>query len=436
MPNRLSVKVWKSTDLPAGWFKRGKTASEKDSIAVESNVKEIIGAVQKRGNAALIELTERFDRAKLTTRELRVTAAETNAAYKNVSQQQINALKLMRERLFSNEKLALQQIGYKTSREGITIQAVMRPIESVGCYVPAGQAVYPSTLVMTTTPAKVAGVQRIVVCSPPTSKGTINPLILVAADICGVDEVYKVGGVQAIAALAYGTETISSVKKIVGPGSKYVTAAKVLVSKDVAIDMPAGPSEVLILADEAANPKFIAADMISQAEHGTDSVAGLVTTSKKLVNDVLQYLDEQSALAQRREIVEKALSTQGFIIMCKEDSEEMAALANAFAPEHLEIMTKAPKDIADRITSAGLILLGSYSPVALSDYGSGTNHVLPTGGFGSAYSGLSALDFMRRISIVESSKEGLERLKNHVKVLTEAENLPNHYKAVEERFVE
>jgi histidinol dehydrogenase len=251
-----------------------------------------------------------------------------------------------------------------------------------------------------------------------------------------VDEVYKVGGVQAIAALAYGTETISSVKKIVGPGSKYVTAAKVLVSKDVAIDMPAGPSEVLILADEAANPKFIAADMISQAEHGTDSVAGLVTTSKKLVNDVLQYLDEQSALAQRREIVEKALSTQGFIIMCKEDSEEMAALANAFAPEHLEIMTKAPKDIADRITSAGLILLGSYSPVALSDYGSGTNHVLPTGGFGSAYSGLSALDFMRRISIVESSKEGLERLKNHVKVLTEAENLPNHYKAVEERFVE
>jgi len=436
MPNRLSVKVWKSADLPAEWFKRGKTASEKDSIAVESKVKEIIGAVQKRGNAALIELTERFDKAKLTTRELRVTALETKAAYKNVSLQQINALKLMRERLFSNEKLALQQIGYKTSREGITIQAVMRPIESVGCYVPAGQAVYPSTLVMTTTPAKVAGVQRIVVCSPPTSKGTINPLILVAADICGVDEVYKVGGVQAIAALAYGTETISSVKKIVGPGSKYVTAAKVLVSKDVAIDMPAGPSEVLILADEAANPKFIAADMISQAEHGTDSVAGLVTTSKKLVNDVLQYLDEQSALAQRREIVEKALSTQGFIIMCKEDSEEMAALANAFAPEHLEIMTKAPKDIADRITSAGLILLGSYSPVALSDYGSGTNHVLPTGGFGSAYSGLSALDFMRRISIVESSKEGLERLKNHVKVLTEAENLPNHYKAVEERFVE
>jgi histidinol dehydrogenase len=427
------MRIWKARELPPNWFKR-KATDEKDSVAVENNVKEIIGAVQKRGNAALIEFTEKFDKTKLTARDLRVTSAEIKAAYKAVSQQQINALKLMREKLFANEKLALQQIGYKTSREGITVQVVMRPIESVGCYVPAGQAVYPSTLVMTTIPAKVAGVQRIVVCSPPTSKGTINPLILVAADICEVDEVYRVGGVQAIAALAYGTETIKPVKKIVGPGSKYVTAAKVQVSKDVAIDMPAGPSEVLVLADEGANPKLVAADMISQAEHGADSVAGLITASKKFADDVLRCLDEQSALAERREIVEKALSTHGFIIVCKEDPDEMASLANAFAPEHLEIMTKTPKDIADKITSAGLILIGPYSPVALSDYGSGTNHVLPTGGFGSAYSGLSALDFMRRVSIVESSKEGLDKLKNHVKVLTEAENLPNHYKAVEARF--
>ena len=433
MRNRLEVRIWKARELPPNWFKR-KATDEKDSVAVENNVKEIIGAVQKRGNAALIEFTERFDKTKLTARDLRVTSAEIKAAYKAVSQQQINALKLMREKLFANEKLALQQIGYKTSREGITVQVVMRPIESVGCYVPAGQAVYPSTLVMTTTPAKVAGVQRIVVCSPPTSKGTINPLILVAADICEVDEVYRVGGVQAIAALAYGTETIKPVKKIVGPGSNYVTAAKVQVSKDVAIDMPAGPSEVLVLADEGANPKLVAADMISQAEHGADSVAGLITASKKFADDVLRCLDEQSALAERREIVEKALSAHGFIIVCKEDPDEMASLANAFAPEHLEIMTKTPKDIADKITSAGLILIGPYSPVALSDYGSGTNHVLPTGGFGSAYSGLSALDFMRRVSIVESSKEGLDKLKNHVKVLTEAENLPNHYKAVEARF--
>jgi histidinol dehydrogenase len=429
------MRVWKANELPPKWFKR-KAIDDKDSEAVENDVKEIIAAVQKRGNAALIEFTERFDKTNLTVRDLRVTSAEIKAAYKAVSQQQVDALKLMREKLFANEKLALQQIGYKTSREGITIHTVMRPIESVGCYVPAGQAVYPSTLVMTATPAKVAGVPRIVVCSPPTTKGTINPLILVAADICEVDEVYKIGGVQAIAALAYGTETIKHVKKIVGPGSKYVTAAKIQVSKDVAIDMPAGPSEVLILADEKADPKLVAADMISQAEHSADSVAGLITPSRKLVEGVLRCLDEQSALAQRREIVEKALTTRGFIIICSEDPDRMAALANAFAPEHLEIMTKAPKDIADKIISAGLILIGPYSPVALSDYGSGTNHVLPTGGFGSAYSGLSALDFMRRISIVESSKEGLDKLRNHVKVLTEAENLPNHYKAVEARFEE
>jgi histidinol dehydrogenase len=429
------MKVWKANELPPQWFKR-KATDDKDSVAVENNIKEIIGAVQKRGNAALIEFTERFDKTKLTARELRVSAEEIKAAYKAVNQQQVDALKLMREKLYANEKLALRQIGYTTAREGITIHTVMRPIESVGCYVPAGQAVYPSTLVMTTTPAKVAGVQRIVVCSPPTSKGTINPMILVAADICQVDEIYKVGGVQAIAALAYGTETIKAVKKIVGPGSKYVTAAKIQVSKDVAIDMPAGPSEVLILADEKADPTLIAADMISQAEHGADSVAGLITASRKLVEGVLRCLDEQSAVAERREIVEKALSTQGFIIISKEDPDEMAALANAFAPEHLEIMTKAPKDIADKIISAGLILIGPYSPVALSDYGSGTNHVLPTGGFGSAYSGLSALDFMRRVSIVESSKEGLDKLRNHVKVLTEAEQLPNHYKAVQARFEE
>ncbi len=435
MRSRLEIKVWKAHELPPNWFNRRK-ADDKDNAEVENSVKEIIEAVKKRGNAALIEFTEKFDKTKLTIRDLRVTPAEIKAAYKAVSQQQVDALKLMRERLFSNEKLALQQIGYKTLREGITIQTVRRPIESVGCYVPGGQAVYPSTLIMTATPAKVAGVPRIVVCSPPTSKGTINPLILVAADICEVNEVYKVGGVQAIAALAYGTETIRPVKKIVGPGSRYVTAAKVQISQDVAIDMPAGPSEVLVLADETAIPKLVAADMISQAEHGADSVAGLITPSKKLAEEVLLCLDELSALAERREIVEKALSTYGFIITCKNDADEMAALANAFAPEHLEIMTKAPKDIADKIISVGLILIGSNSPVALSDYGSGTNHVLPTGGFGSAYSGLSALDFTRRISIVESSKEGLQKLRNHVKVLTEAENLPNHFKAVEARFEE
>jgi histidinol dehydrogenase len=286
---------------------------------------------------------------------------------------------------------------------------------------------------MTAVPAKVAGVPRIVVCSPPTTKGAINPLVLVAADICGVKEIYKVGGAQAIAALAYGTETIKPVRKIVGPGNKYVTTAKILVSKDVAIDMPAGPSEILVLADETGNPRVIALDMISQAEHSEDSVAGLITTSKKLAEEVRGQLKKMATSVDRGEIVTKALEKYGFIITCA-SIDEAVELANVFAPEHVEIMTKAPMEIADRITSAGLILVGPYSPVALSDYSSGTNHVLPTGGFGHACSGLSALDFARRVSIVESSKEGLLSLKNHVKVMTDAENLPNHYKAIEARF--
>jgi histidinol dehydrogenase len=272
-----------------------------------------------------------------------------------------------------------------------------------------------------------------VVCSPPNAEGKVNPLVLVAADICGVNEVYKVGGAQAVAALAYGTETIQPVKKIVGPGSKYVTAAKILVSKDVAIDMPAGPSEILVLADETANPRLIALDMISQAEHGEDSVAGLITTSQRLAEDVQNWLAKAVAGAERGEIVAKALEQYSFIITCK-DMAEAVELANVFAPEHVEIMARNPDKIAEKITSAGLILIGSYSPVALSDYSSGTNHVLPTGGFGSVYSGLSALDFARRVSIVESSRDGLQSVLEHVKVLTAAENLPNHYKAVEARF--
>jgi histidinol dehydrogenase len=310
---------------------------------------------------------------------------------------------------------------------------MLSPLDSVGCYVPGGQAAYPSTVIMTAVPAKAAGVFRVVVCSPPNAQGTLSPLVLVAADICEVNEIYKLGGAQAIAALAYGTETIKPVRKIVGPGNRYVTMAKVLVSRDVAIDMPAGPSEVLVVADETANPKYVAADLISQAEHGIDSVAGLITTSKELADEVLSWLNRMVASAERKTIVKKALEEYGFITLC-DRVDEMVSLANAFAPEHLEIMTQNHMEIVGRITSAGLILLGPYSPVSLSDYGSGTNHVLPTGGFARTFSGLAALDFARRVSVVESSRDGLLELRNHVKILTEAENLPNHRKAVEARF--
>ena len=425
------VKVWKSSALPPNWFKR-QTPEEQTDEQVESDVRAIISQVVKKGDAALIELTEKFDKARLDGKALRVTSREIKDSYNEVSQEQVIALKFMKNKVSAFEKLVLKQVGFKTSMGGITVQNILRPIESVGCYVPGGQAAYPSTLVMTVVPAKAAGVPRIVVCSPPNVKGKVNPLILVAADICGVDEVYKVGGAQAIAALAYGTETIKPVCKIVGPGSKYVTTAKVLVSTDVAIDMPAGPSEVIVLADGSADARLIAYDMVSQAEHSGDSVAGLVTTSEKTALQVQKNLVKLTASVPRGEKVSEALEKYGFIIVCSSMDEAVASV-NRFAPEHLEVMAANAEALAGKLT-AGLILIGPYSPVALSDYGSGTNHVLPTCGFAHAFSGLSALDFTRRVSIVESSKAGLGKVKSRIKVITEAENLPNHSKAIEARF--
>ena len=429
MPSKLKIRIWNAAELPSNWFKR----AEAFDPSLEKRVKNVIRRVRTQGDNGLLAVTYKFDRARLSADKLRVTSKEIQAAYNKVTEEQVDALRLMKGKVASFEQLALKQLGVATSQDGITIQNRLFPIESVGCYVPGGQAAYPSTVVMTAVPAKVAGVTRIVVCSPPDKEGSVNPLVLVAADICEVDEVYKVGGAQAIAALAYGTDTIKPVRKIIGPGSKYVTMAKVLVSKDVAIDMPAGPSEVLVIADETANPKFVAADMISQAEHGSDSVAALITTSTKLVIEVSNWLRKLTRSAERCEIVEKALTEYGFMITC-DTKDEMIALANVFAPEHLEIMTQNPLDIVNKTTSAGLILVGPYSPVSISDYGSGTNHVLPTGGFATSFSGLSALDFVRRVSVVDCSKEGLLALKNHVRVMTKAENLPSHYKAVEARF--
>jgi histidinol dehydrogenase len=425
------VKVYKSDALPPDWFKRQK-ADEKETKEVENSVKAIIKQVKENGDAALVELALKFDKAELTTRNLKVRKEEIKEAYTKASPGQVSALKFMKERAQTFQKQQITQTKIESSCDGVNVETILRPIESVGCYVPGGQAAYPSTLIMTAIPAKVAGVPRIVVCSPSDAKGKVNPLVLIAADICGVDEIYRIGGAQAIAALAYGTKTIKPVRKIVGPGSKYVTTAKVLVSPDVAIDMPAGPSEVLVLADDSADARLIAFDMVSQAEHGEDSVAGLITTSEQVALKVHLSLMVVAALAGRSDKVCEALSKYGFIIICK-NIEEAVSLVNQFAPEHLEVMTAKPKEIAEKLIG-GLILLGPYSPVALSDYGSGTNHVLPTGGFAQSFSGLSVLDFMRRVSVVESSRTGLERVKDSIKIMAEAENLPNHYKAVQARF--
>ncbi|HEY9759393.1 MAG TPA: histidinol dehydrogenase [Oculatellaceae cyanobacterium] len=431
MQTSIEVKLYKAKDLPQNWAKR-QQVDQKATADLEASVKNIINQVKADGDKALLEFALRFDKAKLTADTLKASAEEIQEAYKAVSKEQVTAIEFMKQRVSVFQKQLVSQTTVKAFNEGIMVQTVLRPIESVGCYVPGGQAAYPSTVVMTAVPAKIAGVPRIVVCSPSDAQGKINPLVLVAADICGVNEVYKVGGAQAIAALAYGTDTIKPVRKIMGPGSKYVTMAKVIVSQDVAIDMPAGPSEVLILADQTADPSYIAYDMISQAEHGTDSVAALITTSDKLASEVQTQLGKLAAAAPRAEKIADSLNKYGFIVVCS-DIEEAVKLTNEFASEHLEVITKDPQALADKLV-AGLILLGPYSPVPLSDYASGTNHVLPTGGFAKSFSGLSAIDYMRRVSIAECSREGLEKVRAQVKVLTDTENLPNHSKAIAARF--
>ena len=433
MSEPFPIKVWRRSSLPPNWAERRQLLNEDATLLLETSVKAIMEEVRRQGDAALMRFTKKFDKASLEPMELRVTSEEIEKAYERVGEAQLSALEFTREKLEIAEKRILEKMRIEIKENDICVRHLPRPIQSVGCYVPGGQIVYPSTLIMTVVPAKVAGVPRVAVCSPPAAKGSINPLILIAADICKVDEIYKVGGAQAIAALAYGTESINPVKKIVGPGNKYVTMAKIIASRELAIDMPAGPTEILIIADETASPRLVALDMISQAEHGADSVAGLITTSKELAENVLIELKKIIASAKRSDIIVKALSNYGFIVIC-ETLDEMIELANIFASEHLEIITRKPIEVANKIESAGLILIDAYTPVSLTDYCSGTNHVLPTSGFSQTFSGLSVLDFVKRIGIVECSREGLLRLENNVKILTEAENLPNHYAAIEGRL--
>ncbi|MCS7114692.1 MAG: histidinol dehydrogenase [Nitrososphaerota archaeon] len=425
------IKVWDASSGFPKWIEREKPLSK--SAQLEEEVRAIIEEVKARGDAALLEFTRKFDGASLTNENLKVNAEEIKEAYEKVSKEQVSAIKKIKQRLEIVEKFTLKQAETEIDMGEIYVKFRLRPIESVGCYVPGGKASYPSTLVMTVVPAKLAGVPRVLVCTPPNADGTVNPLTLVAADICRADEIYRVGGAQAIAAMAYGTETIKPVKKVVGPGNKYVTMAKILVSRDVSIDMPAGPSELLVIADETADPRFIALDMCSQAEHGPDSIVGLVTTSREIAEKVLSELEKIAYSSPRSNIIADVLSNNGFVIVGK-TVDDMVNIANAFAPEHVEVITKNSEQVAEKLYTAGLILIGPYSPASLSDYYSGTNHVLPTGGFGRTFSGLSSLDFVRRVAIVSCSKEGLLKVLKHIKVLAEAENLQNHYRAVRGRF--
>ncbi len=435
MPQRLTMKISKLSSAREEWSRTRREAKPLDDLQVEAVVREIIDEVRKKGNDALVAFTRKFDGIDLSKRGIGVTEADIRRAYENVSEAQINALTYLKNRIADTERYNLSQFSFSRQETGLTISHTVKPIQSVGCYVPGGLAAYPSTLLMVVMPAKTAGVPRIAVCSPPTCDGEIHPLILVAADICGVNEIYRVGGAQAIAALAYGTESIDPVMKIIGPGRRVVNHAKTLVSKDVAIDFPAGPSELLIVADETADPRFIAADLISQSEHAPDNLVGLITPSESCARRVIDEVEKRVEKIDRREIVVQSLTEKGFVLVC-EDMDDAVEFANAFAPEHLEIVTQKPAEVASRIVSAGLVLLGPYTPVAGSDYGFGTNHVLPTGGFSHMYSGLSALDFVKRINIVECSKKHLGDMEDVARTLALSEGLPNHFLALKERLTD
>ncbi len=407
---------------------RGRVAPRE----VVEGVRRIIGEVRKEGDAALIAFTKRFDGVALNPDKLRVGEKEIENAYEDVSDKQVEAMRFLKERLenFEGQLWKRMMFSYRDSK--VKAKMILRPLRSAGCYVPGGASAYPSSLFMSIVPAKLAEVPRTVVCSPPRHRGRIHSSILVAADMCGVDEIYNVGGSQAIAAMAYGTESITPVEKIVGPGNIFVETAKRLVSSDVAIDMPAGPSEVLVLADKTAEPSMVALDLVSQAEHGEDSVCGLVTDSERLAYDLLEVLGEIVVSVPNREKVEKVLTKGGFIAVA-DSMEEAIGFVNAFAPEHLEVMTDEPWEVVERVESAGIVLLGPFTPVSASDYCIGTNHVLPTGGGARLYSGLSVLDFVKRINVVECNRSGLEEFSGRVRTLAEAEGLENHYKALEGR---
>ncbi len=398
---------------------------------VLSVVNEIVMEVENKGDEALYAYTEKFEGAILD--DLQVSEEEIDAAYDLVDDRLMDALSEAKDNIFQFHNQQKEHDLWMTEiAPGVSVGQKVVPLDSVGAYVPGGRASYPSSALMNIIPAKVAGVSRVIVCTPPKADGSITPLTLVAADMAGADEIYKIGGAQAIAAMALGTESLDRVQKIVGPGNVYVTAAKMLMRGSVEIDFPAGPSEVLILADRTADPGVIAADMIAQGEHDPRSISVLVSLDDLLASAVIEELSIQGALAARREIVEQSL--QHSAVLVANDIDEAVDFCNAFAPEHLEIITKDPMDVLRSIHNAGSVFLGKYTPVAAGDYASGTNHVLPTSGYARTFSGLNVDHFTKKISVQMITDEGLLGLEDTIITLAEAEGLKAHAESVRRRL--
>ena len=394
---------------------------------IQQKVIPIFSSVKNGGDKALIELTSKFDKVELA--QLRVEETEFDDVGNSVSDDLKNAIEIAKQNIFkfhSSQKLDIKKIEID---DGITCWRKSIPIEKVGLYIPGGTSPLFSTLLMLGVPAKIAECEEISVCTPPQQNGKIAPQILYVAKSLGITDVFKVGGAQAIAAMAYGTETIQKVDKIFGPGNQWVTAAKQLVNTDgVAIDMPAGPSEVLVIADDSANPKFVAADLLSQAEHGPDSQVILITTSKDIVSAVTLEIENFKKQLSRKKIIERSL--QNSVIILVKELDEAITISNNYAPEHLILSINNPEEIAEKVINAGSVFLGNYSPESAGDYATGTNHTLPTNGFASAYSGVSLDSFMKKITFQKLTQDGLSKLGKTIQIMAEEEGLDAHKLAV------
>ena len=413
--------IWQPVEADA-WKaqRRGSLSDVKDIVA------GIIDDVRTNGDAALFALTEKFDKQQLSS--LRISQEQIDEAYETVDPALVQALIEAESRITAFHELQKPKTLWLEEMEpGITLGVKTTPLDRIGAYIPGGRAAYPSTVLMTTVAARVAGVKEIVLCTPPP----VNPLTLVALDIAGVTEAYQIGGAQAVAAMALGTETIRPVQKIVGPGNVFVTQAKMMLREHAEIDFPAGPSEVGIVADAGANPVFVAAEILAQAEHDPNSACVLVTDSAELAEAVGREIEAQGADAPRAEIMEKSLSHSGYIVT--ETLEEALAVIDDIAPEHLCIMTADPLTALSSIHNAGSIFVGPYTPVACGDYASGTNHVLPTAGYAKSYSALDVGHFMKRSQVQMVSREGLEVIGDTIETLAHAEGLFAHANSVKLR---
>ncbi len=407
---------------------RGESATEE----VAATVREVVERVRKEGDPAVLEFTEKFDRVSLTLKDIRVAPEEIKNAYEKVDARKVDALKLAARNIRAFHEKQRTTSWVSQEADGVILGQLARPIRSAGVYVPGGKACYPSSVLMNVIPAKVAGVEQLVMCSPVPG-GVLNPYILIAADIAGVSEIYKIGGAQAVAALAYGTATVPKVDKIVGPGNIYVATAKRYVFGQVDIDMIAGPSEILVIADDSADPGFVAADLLSQAEHDELASAILVTASRPLAERVDAEMERQMANLARKEIARKAVDRFGAIVLVK-DLQEAADIANTIAPEHLELSVEKPFELLALIRNAGAIFLGHYSPESVGDYIAGPNHVLPTGGTARFFSPLSTDSFMKKSSLIFYTREGLNRVGEAVTQIADVEGLEAHGNTIRVRM--